>query len=129
MRSLTFRKILAMTALAVAVCATSGCAFCDRDNRRLLSAMDEWVQPESTPARVALAPVAIPAATVAVAADIVVIHPVTQIPDAAEDTYELYWAPREMSPLKRTLLFLPCVALTPPTFVGDWIVRSVFDVD
>jgi len=116
--------------LLALVCATvGGCAVFDRDNRPLLNALDEKVQPEGTWERVALAPVMIPVAGAAVTVDAVIIHPVQVVPEAADDVYELYWKPREETLLRKSLLFVPCLLATPPTFVGDWLVRAVFDAD
>jgi hypothetical protein len=106
----------------------TGCAVFNEDNRRVLNKLDEWIQPETTGARVALAPAAVPLGTVAGAADMVLVHPLSVIPDAADDVYELYWKPREMDFLRQSLLIPLFVVLTPPTFVGDWLFRSLFDV-
>jgi hypothetical protein len=106
----------------------AGCAVFNADNRLALNQLDDWIQPETTASRIALAPAAVPLGTVAGAADMVLIHPVCVIPDAAEDVYDLYWKPREMDFLRQALLIPLFVVLTPPTFVGDWLVRSLFDV-
>ena len=113
------------------VCASQlvGCAVFNRDNRRLLNALDKQIQPKSVAARAALAPPVMLLGTGALAVDAVVIHPATAIPDAWDDTYELYWSPREMDALRRSLFFVPCVALTPPTFVGSWLLHSLFPMD
>jgi hypothetical protein len=108
--------------------AFTGCAVLDQDNRRLLNGMDSIVQPESTTMRIALAPVAIPLGTVGVVTDMVLIHPFCVIPDAADDTYQLYWKPRDIDWLRKALLFPVCVVATPPTFIVDWLWRSIFDV-
>jgi len=112
----------------LALWLTTACAVIDRDNRVLLSKTDEAIQPKSTAARVALAPVAIPAASVVLAADAVVVHPARMFPKALDDTYQLYWKPRDYDILRKSLLFLPIVALTPPTFLGDWLMRSLFPI-
>lgn len=114
--------------LMIAAILVGGCAISNPDNRRTMNKLDEWVQPESTTARVALAPVAIPVGTAAGVTDMLIVHPVCVIPDAADDVYELYWKPREMDAFRKTLLIPFCVILTPPTFVVDWLFRSIFDV-
>jgi hypothetical protein len=114
-----------LMASAILLC---GCAISNPDNRRTMNKLDEWVQPESTTAKVALAPVGIPVGTAAGLTDMLIVHPVCVIPDAADDVYELYWKPREMDAFRKTLLIPFCVILTPPTFVGDWLFRSIFDV-
>ena len=115
-------------ATACAVQILLGCAFMNRDNRRLLSKLDEAVQPKSAAARVVLAPAAIPAASIALAADAVVIHPLTVIPKSWDDVYELYWKNPEEQWLRAAVFFGPKVALTPPTFVGDWALRSLLNI-
>ena len=106
----------------------AGCAVFNEENRRTLNRLDEWIQPETTGARLALAPAAVPLGTVAGATDMVLVHPVSVIPDAADDVYQLYWKPRKMEFLRQALLIPIFALLTPPTFVGDWLVRSLFDV-
>jgi len=103
-----------------------GCAVFDGDNRRLLNAMDAKIHPGSTGTRIALAPAAVPVGTAALAADMVLVHPVCMIPRAADDVYQLYWKPREMDWLRRVILYPVFAIATPPTFVGDWLARSLF---
>ena len=106
----------------------TGCAVANRDNTLLLNALDRRVRPEATWERVALAPLMIPTATGALLVDGFIIHPARVIPDAADDVYEFYWKPRDETLLRRSLLFVPRVALTPPTFLGAWYIRSTYDV-
>jgi len=123
-------KTLLMKLLIIAglVISVGGCAILNEDNRRALNQLDNISKPESTAARIALAPLAIPIGTVAGAVDMVLIHPVCVIPDAADDVYELYWKPRDMDFLRKSLMVPISVVLTPPTFVGDWLMRSIFDI-
>lgn len=107
----------------------TGCAFMNKDNRVLLNQLDKQIDPKNTAGRVALAPVMIPVATTAGALDIVVIHPVSEIPSAAEDTYDALWKPRGHTPFKKALLFIPALVSTPPFFTGVWIWRSMFEAD
>lgn len=119
---------LYLSALFVVMAFMPGCAISNSENRRTMNKLDEWVRPESAAARVALAPIAIPVGTAAGLTDMLVVHPLCVIPDAAEDVYELFWKPREMDLLRKTLLVPFCVLATPPAFVGDWLFRSLFDV-
>jgi hypothetical protein len=59
----------------------------------------------------------------------VVVHPVAVVPDAADDVYELYWKPRDMDWLRKSLIFPLVTIATPPTFLGDWLARSMFQID
>ena len=106
----------------------AGCAVFNEENRRTLNRLDEWIQPETTGARLALAPAAVPLGTVAGATDMVLVHPVSVIPDAADDVYQLYWKPREMDWLRKVLLYPVYAIATPPTFAGDWLARSLFAI-
>ncbi len=106
-----------------------GCAVANRENTMLLNMLDEKVRPKRTWERVALATVMIPTATGALMVDGLVVHPARVVPRAADDVHELYWAPREESFFRRSLLFVPRVLLTPPTFVGAWHLRATYDID
>lgn len=105
-----------------------GCACLNSDNRILLNEMDEIITPESTAAKIALTPVFIPAGTIVLATDTIIVHPARMAPKAADDVYDLYWKPRDMDFFRKSLLFVPIVILTPPTFLGDWLARSLFDI-
>ncbi|MFO0984445.1 MAG: hypothetical protein U1E76_22415 [Planctomycetota bacterium] len=111
-----------------ALIGLTSCAVFERDNRRLLNGIDDCVSPESTATRIALAPVAVPVGTVALATDMFLVHPACMIPRAADDVYDLYWQPREMDAFRKALLFVPLVVLTPITFAGDWLLLSMFNV-
>jgi len=105
----------------------SSCACLKKDNRRLLNLMDSGIHPESTASRVALAPPAMTFGTAALAADMALVHPAWMIPEAAKDIYNVYWKPRDMDMVRKVLLYVPCAILTPPSFVGDWLMLSLFD--
>ena len=115
--------------LTLAALTLTGCAVANRDNTLLLNRLDEKVRPQQTWERVALAPAMIPTATGALMIDGFIIHPVRVIPQAAEDVHEIYWEPRDETLLRRSLLFLPRVVLTPPTFLGAWHLRATYDID
>lgn len=114
-------------------CISTGCAFMDRDNRRLLGFLDEQVQntwvADTNAGRIAAAPVAVPVGVVAFALDVVVIQPVVSVRPAAVDTYDLLWKPRGMTAFRKAMLFVPVVVATPIVFVSDWAFRSLFIVD
>ncbi len=100
------RGLIAALALLLA-----GCAVMAEENRRTLNAMDEHVAPESSAARWALAPVALPAGLVGLTADLVIVHPATAIDDAWGDTVEVLWTPRDNETGFRRAVMAP-VALT-----------------
>jgi hypothetical protein len=128
MRSFPLSPAFPFGCLFLAALLLAGCAITNRDNRRTLNQLDAWVRPESTAAKAALAPVAVPVGTAAGLTDMLLVHPVCVIPDAADDVYQLYWKPRDMDFLRKTLLVPFCILATPPTFVADWLFRSIFDV-
>ncbi len=114
--------------IALPLLRLAGCAVENRDNTLLLNSLDAKVRPESALERVAWAPVMIPVATGALLVDGFIVHPVRVIPKAWDDVYDFFWKPRDETLLRRSLLFVPRVALTPPTFVGAWHIRSTYDV-
>lgn len=113
--------VLLLVALLVPL---HGCAVANDNNRRTLNKLDEVIAPQSTGAQIALAPVAIPVASGALAVDAFLVNPAYAVKPAADDTYELYWKPRDVEPLTRAMLFIPIVVLTPPTFVTSWLIHS-----
>jgi hypothetical protein len=121
-------RALIFLPLFVALLA-SGCTIFSKKDRRTLNALDAHVSPQSVPARVALAPAMIPTGTFALATDALIVNPVVRIKPAWEDVYKLYWKPRDVDPLRKAIALPFCVALTPPSFVIDWVGRSLFDVD
>ena len=120
------RTILILFAVAVLL---PGCAVFEEDNRLLTSALDDAVEPESTGAKVALSPVFIPVGVVSLVVDAVVVHPISEIPNAYDDTVEAVWEDPEGSYVTQAFLFVPKVAITPVVFVFDWLGRSIFDID
>lgn len=94
----------------------------------LTNTLDEVVAPESTTAKVALAPLFIPAGAVTLAVDAVILHPISVIPTAADDTLETIWEDPEGSLVWQTFLFVPKVVFTPIFFSFDWLFRSLFDL-
>lgn len=107
----------------------SGCALVKKDNRRLLNALDAGIAPESTAARVALAPLVLPLGLLAAAGDQLFVHPATVVDDAWRDTVDVLWTSRGETPFKRALL-LPLVTIaTPPFYLGDFLMRSMFPMD
>lgn len=106
----------------------SACSMCRESNRRTLDLLDRELTPESTAAKVALFPVALPGGLVAFAADLAVVHPAATVDDAWDDTEQLLWHPRDESSLRR-VLFVPLAALaTPLVFTGDWFGRWLLPI-
>ena len=71
--------------LALIALSSSGCAVLGEDHRYVAKALDENLSPESTAAKVALAPVAVPVGFAALLIDGAVINPVCSVPEAFDD--------------------------------------------
>lgn len=124
-------KALAVLVLSLVLC--SGCACMSRDNRAVLNWLDEGLKgssvTSSTGTRVAAAPVFIPAAYAAFVVDAVVVHPISVIPDAADDTAEIIWPESEGAGFSDILVLIPKAVFTPIFFLGNWALRSAFWIE
>lgn len=114
--------------LALLLLACTACAVSRKDNRLTLNALDEHVAPESTAARWALAPVGLPVGIVAGVVDMLIVHPATVFDDAWDDTQDMLWTPRNESRFRRAVMLPLVTVATPFVYIGDWLVRSIFDV-
>lgn len=121
-----WRDWVTIATLLAVVGPMTGCAINSHKNRRTLNKLDDVVTPQSAGAQIALAPLAIPVASGALLVDASVVNPVVALEPAAEDTYDLYWKPRNREPLTQAMLFLPIVVLTPPTYVVSWFIHAFF---
>jgi len=83
-------RAIVLLLLAAAI-MLPGCAFTNEDNRPLTTALDGVVRPESTTAKLAMAPVFVPVGTATLLLDVFALHPIEVIPDALDDTYEVIW--------------------------------------
>ena len=82
---------LCLAAMCFAI-STSSCLMLNKDNRRLMNKLDEVIQPETTAARVALAPVGIALGLGSLAVDQAIVHPVNMAPLAWDDAKESLWS-------------------------------------
>jgi hypothetical protein len=107
-----------------------GCAVTEEANRRTLNALDRHLAPPTAVGRWAAAPVALPLSLASLAADALVVHPLTVFDDAWRDTDEWLWTPNPSeSRFRRAVLFPLTVMATPVIYVGDWMARAVFAID
>ena len=118
----------AQAAAVVFFVAWSSCAFLRPENRRTLNYLDANLAPQSATARVVLSPVALPVGVAAGAADAVVVHPLTQVDGAWQDTLDVLWDYDQSSAFRQVLLTPLSVLATPLVFGGDWLCRAVFDL-
>ncbi|MEC8253354.1 MAG: hypothetical protein VX044_09085 [Planctomycetota bacterium] len=115
-------------AAVVFVAAWSSCAFVRPENRRTLNYLDANLAPQSATARALLSPVALPVGVAAGVADAAVVHPLTQVDGAWQDTLDVLWDYDQSSAFRQVLLTPLSVLATPLVFGGDWICRAVFDL-
>ncbi|MCB1176895.1 MAG: hypothetical protein KDK36_04885 [Leptospiraceae bacterium] len=118
----------ALKFIIVLILFITNCAFMNRDNRILTNKLDETINPESTSSKVILAPIAIPLGTVSLLTDALVLHPISRIPYAIKDTYDILWENPGGGIVRQTFLFFPKLIFTPITFAASWFIRSIFDV-
>lgn len=114
--------------LFVLVICMSACAFMKKENRPATTALDQIIDPRTTAAKVALSPIVIPVGFVTLLADVFVLHPLSTIPQDAEDTSRLLWENPSGGIVQQTFLLLPKLICTPIVFVGDFLLRSIFDI-
>lgn len=99
-----------------------------KENRPVTTALDGIIAPQSTGAKIALAPVVIPVGFATLLADIAVVHPLSTIPEDAKDTYEIIWENPSGGIVQQSFLLIPKLICTPFVFLGDFLIRSLFDV-
>lgn len=117
-------KLVLLILIAVVL---NGCALAKKENRRLTNLLDEKIQPKSTAAKIALAPVALIGGTATLAIDAAVINPVAAIPKTWSDMDEVYWRHLDHKSAARKSALIPLgIVITPPLFIADWANRTVW---
>lgn len=129
-RSAPGKRLIELTALIALPFVLSGCAFLNRDNTPTFNWVEKHLWPEGSGKRALAFPVVFPLGFAAVVTDAFVVHPVTVIDDAADDTRRALWEEFDWDQHYLT----ECAALpwrtvaTPIMFTGDFLGRSLFDV-
>lgn len=121
------RVVRSLPALG-ALLMLGGCAIFEPENRRLLELLDADLAPPPGAAAIALTPVTLPVGVVALAADMVVVHPVASIDDAWLDTRDVLWHSTDETSFRKVVMAPVSVLLTPVIFTGDWLGRSLFAI-
>ncbi|MEI1280453.1 hypothetical protein V6Z05_19125 [Leptospira venezuelensis] len=120
-------KKTAIFILIFSICFSS-CASFRKENRILTNYLDKKVEPESTPAKIALAPIFIPVGLTSLVLDVFIIHPISVIPDAIDDTYKAVWKDPSGGVVFQAVVFLPKVVISPLFFLVTFLGRSGFDI-
>ncbi|WP_243393270.1 hypothetical protein [Leptospira perolatii] len=107
--------------------ASMQCAVFEKRNRILTTYLDTKIQPESTGAKIALAPIVIPIGLVSILLDVFILHPISELPEAADDTYVILWKDPSGGIVQQAFLLIPKLVATPIFFLVDWLGRSGFD--
>ena len=131
MKRVRNRGVASKTLAAISFLALPGCAFLNRDNTPITNYVEEKLSPESARAQEALVPVLWPVATVTLIADAAVLHPISVVDDAFEDTRDVLWDDFDWDEEYATECFkLPWRAIfTPIVFGFDFLGRSLFDIE
>ncbi len=103
------------------------CAVLQKKNRTLTNYLDEKVDPQSAPAKIVLAPVFIPVGFSSLLVDALIIHPISVIPAALEDTYKVIWKDPSGGIVFQTIVFVPKLVVSPIFFLVDFLGRSGID--
>ncbi|PJZ67958.1 hypothetical protein EHQ27_18810 [Leptospira wolffii] len=120
-------KVRIFVVLCLSFFILADCAVLQKKNRTITNYLDEKVDPKSAPAQIALAPLFIPVGLVSLVLDAFVVHPISVIPDAVEDTYKVIWKDPSGGVVFQTVVFFPKLAITPIFFLVDFLGRSGID--
>lgn len=126
MRIKSILRVLVISAL-LAGC-TANCGVLVERNRVLTGFLDENLAPESPVARVALAPVAVPVGMASMSVDAVLLNPISQMPEAAELTFELIGEVPFMG-VGEILVFPMRVITAPFLFCGIVLANTFLPLD
>jgi hypothetical protein len=121
------------SALTVLSCALlAGCAFTRRENRPVWNAFEQNLVPEDKGWFIAALPLTVPGGIVAILTDTFVAHPIQVADDAWDDAAWLWRSGRPDFEERyySEMAFLPVrAAITPITFLGSFLGRSMFAFD
>lgn len=118
------KKIVQMILI---VLITTNCAFMKKENRVITNALDEIIDPQSTPAKIALAPIGIPLGTVSLLTDTFIVQPIVSIPESVSKTYEIIWKEPEGGIVRQSFLLVPKIVFTPIGFLILWYGYTFFE--
>jgi hypothetical protein len=103
-------------------------AFQNRRNRPLMNQCEKHLVPESRAAKIATAPLTLPACLLAGVADTLLVHPVMEFDDAWDDTARVAWRPTDRGYVTECAIFPFRAVVTPPFYAYLWVTRVIFDV-
>ena len=125
MQSHAVKCLLLLSLIAL---ITSGCAVLDEDHRYVARTLDENLSPESTAAKVALAPVAVPVGFTALLIDGAVINPVWSLPEAFDDATYVFTDVRYTG-IGEIVVFPMRLFTFTAMFVGSEAARCALPID
>lgn len=109
-----------------------GCAFARRENRPVWNAFEQHLVPEDRTGFLLALPLTVPGGLLAILTDTFVAHPIQVADDAWDDAASLWrnGRPDFDDRYYSEMAFLPLRSgLTPVTFLGSFLGRSMFDVE
>lgn len=107
-----------------------GCAVFNRENTRALNFVENHLVPSDPLTKKLTYPLTIPVSTVAVTFDALIIHPLTTLPEAADDMKEWAWKNMDWEEhyFTTSASVVPRAVFMPLAFTGSFMGRSLFDV-
>lgn len=119
-------------ALLLSCLLLMGCAFTRRENRPVWNTFERHLVPDDRGWFVAALPLTVPGGLLAILADTLIAHPIQVSGDAFDDAASLWrhGRPDFAQHYYSEMAFLPLRgALTPVTFAGSFLGRSMFAID
>jgi hypothetical protein len=104
----------------ISLSVTFSCALFQKKNLRLTTAVEENLVPENSPWNILAVPVYLPLGITAGLLDVFIVHPISVIPDAAEDTIDTFWRSRNPGYFTKMGAVPFSIIGTPPFFVMAW---------
>ncbi|MBU3948448.1 MAG: hypothetical protein KJ826_09550 [Proteobacteria bacterium] len=125
---MTTNKLAVLVVIALFI---NGCAVFNRENTPILNAFEKYCVPEDKTFRIISSPVIIPTGLVAVSIDALVVHPISVVDDAADDTVDLLWdnINWDKKYVTECASIAPRIVCSPIILTGDFLGRSLFDID
>lgn len=123
-----FHWILRCLAVVFLFINLTNCAIFQRKNLILVNAVEENLVPKDDSAKIWASPFYIPVGILAGALDVFVVHPISVIPKAANDTLNALWTDRNNLPYVTRMGVIPfSLLLSGPMFTLSWSYHWLFE--